>query len=110
MLIRWLWLLFVAAITLMFTLFGRWVGESLGARLFVVEDGGVAAGPDVTYFQVGVILLFALVGFLVSLFLFRKLIGWLQHMEAVPLLDNGSNGRGGGGADHRLCWRRAFKR
>lgn len=87
MLIRWLWLLFVAAITLMFTLFGRWVGESLGARLFVVEDGGVAAGPDVTYFQVGVILLFALVGFLVSLFLFRKLIGWLQHMEAVPLLD-----------------------
>ncbi len=82
MLIRWLWLLFVVAITFMFVLLGRWVGDLLGERLL-----GSDAGSDMTYFQVGVILLFGLVGFLVALFLFRKLIAWLQHMEAVPLLD-----------------------
>lgn len=87
MLIRWLWLLFVVAITFMFVLVGRWAGELLGARFFAVEPGAEAVGADLTYFQVGVILLFGLVGFLVALFLFRKLIGWLQHMEDVPLLD-----------------------
>ncbi len=82
MLIRWLWFLFVAAITSGFVTVGHWVGERLGARLL-----GTEADTDMTLFLVGVNTLFGLVGFLVSLFLFRKLIGWLQHMEAVPLLD-----------------------
>ncbi|MEA3401068.1 MAG: TRAM domain-containing protein [Armatimonadota bacterium] len=82
MLIRWLWFLFVAAITFAFVLIGHWVGGIAGARLL-----GEDAGTDYTYFLVGVNTIFGLIGFLVSLFLFRKLIGWLQHMEAVPLLD-----------------------
>ncbi len=82
MLIRWLWFLFVAAITFAFVLLGHWTGKFLGIRLL-----GPEADTDMTYFRVGVNTLFGLIGFLVALFLFRKLIGWLQHMEAVPLLD-----------------------
>ena len=82
MLIRWLWFLFVAAITFAFVLVGHWVGGILGGRLL-----GEDAGRDGLLFQLGVNAIFGLIGFLVSLFLFRKLIGWLQHMEAVPVLD-----------------------
>jgi uncharacterized protein YacL len=82
MLIRWLWFLFVAAITFAFVLVGHWLGGILGERLL-----GADAGRDGLLFSVGVNAIFGLIGFLVSLFLFRKLIGWLQHMEAVPVLD-----------------------
>ncbi len=61
---------------------GHWVGRILGGRLL-----GPDAGRDGLLFTVGVNAIFGLVGFLVSLFLFRKLIGWLHHMEAVPVLD-----------------------
>ncbi len=82
MLIRWLWFLFVAAVTFAFVVFGHWIGGMLGERLL-----GPEPGTDMTLFLVGVNTIFGLVGFLVALFLFRKLIVWLQHMEAVPLLD-----------------------
>ncbi|MBD3291291.1 MAG: TRAM domain-containing protein [Armatimonadia bacterium] len=82
MLIRWLWFLFVAAITFAFVLVGHWAGGLLGRRLL-----GPEPGRDMLYFQVGVNAIFGLIGFLVALFLFRKLIVWLQHMEEVPVLD-----------------------
>jgi len=82
MLIRWLWFLFVVAVTLAFVLLGHWIGKILGVRLL-----GPDAETDLMRFQVGVNTLFGLVGFLVALYLFRKLIGWLQHLDSVPLLD-----------------------
>ncbi|MFP4250139.1 MAG: PIN/TRAM domain-containing protein [Armatimonadota bacterium] len=82
MLIRWLWFLFVAAVTFSFVLVGHWVGSMLGDNLI-----GPDAGRDMLLFLVGVNAIFGLVGFLIGLFLFRKLIGWLQHLEEVPVLD-----------------------
>ncbi|MGD9498714.1 MAG: hypothetical protein AB7Y46_20645, partial [Armatimonadota bacterium] len=82
MLIRWLWFLFVVAVTFAFVLFGHWIGRILGVRLL-----GEEAGADELMFRAGVNTLFGLIGFLIGLFLFRKLIVWLQHMEEVPLLD-----------------------
>lgn len=82
MLIRWLWFLFVVAVTFAFVMVGHWLGGMLGDRLLGVEEDA-----DKTLFLVGVNTIFGLIGFLVALFLFRKLIVWLQHMEAVPLLD-----------------------
>ncbi|NLO04984.1 MAG: TRAM domain-containing protein [candidate division WS1 bacterium] len=82
MLIRWLWFLFVAAVTFGFVVLGHWAGRLLGERLV-----GPEPSTDLLYFQVGVNTIFGLIGFLVALFLFRKLIVWLQHMEAVPVLD-----------------------
>ncbi|MCD6361520.1 MAG: TRAM domain-containing protein [Armatimonadetes bacterium] len=82
MLIRWLWFLFAATVTFASVLFGHWIGGLLGARLL-----GEDAGRELMLFLVGVNTLFGLVGFLISLVLFRKLIGWLTHLEKVPVLD-----------------------
>ncbi len=82
MLIRWLWFLFSVTVTFASVLLGHWVGSLLGAYLL-----GEEAGRDLWLFLVGVNCLFGLVGFLVSLFLFRKLIGWLTHLDSVPVLD-----------------------
>ncbi len=82
MLIRWLWFLFAVTVTFGSVLFGHWVGGKLGAWL-IGEDGG----RELTLFLVGVNTLFGLIGFLLSLFLFRKLIGWLTYLDSVPVLD-----------------------
>jgi len=84
MLIRGLWLFFVASVVFAHVLFGHWVGGLLGPRL--VGDAA-EAGATLTYFRVGVNTLFGLIGFLVAMLLFRKLINWLSSLERVPLLD-----------------------
>lgn len=82
MLIRWLWFLFAVTVTFASVLFGHWVGGKLGAWLL-----GEEAGRELALFLVGVNTLFGLIGFLLSLFLFRKLIGWLTYLDSVPVLD-----------------------
>jgi len=84
MLIRGLWSLFVASVIFGGVVLGHWVGKLLGPRLVGNEE---EAGSTLTYFQVGVNTLFGLVGFLVAMLLFRKLITWLSNLERVPLLD-----------------------
>jgi len=82
MLIRWLWFLFAVTVTFACVLLGHWFGGLLGDWLL-----GEDAGRELMLFLVGVNTLFGLVGFLVSLYLFRKLIGWLTHLDSVPVLD-----------------------
>ncbi len=82
MLIRWLWFVFAVSVSFAAVLLGHWFGGLLGARLL-----GEEASRELTMFLVGVNTLFGLLGFLLSLFLFRKLIRWLQHLDSVPVLD-----------------------
>lgn len=89
MLIRGLWLLFVASVTFCGVLVGHWTGRLLGPRLV-----GEEAGNALTYFLVGVNVLFGLIGFLVALFAFRKLINWLTHLQDVALLDKAAAAMG----------------
>lgn len=81
-LIRWLWFVFAVSVSFAAVLLGHWFGGLLGARLL-----GDEASRELTMFLVGVNTLFGLVGFLLSLFMFRRLIRWLQHLDSVPVLD-----------------------
>ncbi len=87
-LLRSLWSLFVTAVVLVGVIIGNLVARSLDARLFP----NTAEGPDVSdlhiyFFNAGVAVVGGLLGFLLALVFFRKIVTWISYFESVPLLD-----------------------
>ena len=83
LILRGLWSLFVTAMVMVGVIVANYAAGSV-VRMISTPDGD----PDSTiFFRIGIHLLGGLTGFLFGLIVFRKLISWAGHMEAVPLLD-----------------------
>ena len=80
--LRGLWSLFVATVTLVGVLVGLQLGQALGPMLEV--EAGTNEG---TMFTTGMSTVGGLLGFLFALFAFRKLVFYIQRLERVSLLD-----------------------
>jgi uncharacterized protein YacL len=80
--IRSLWSLFVAAVTLVGAIIGNYAGERLKN-----EYGITADGTDALRFSIGMNVAGGLVGFLFGVFAFRTLLQWAKNLDKVPLLD-----------------------
>ncbi|MHB8994164.1 MAG: PIN domain-containing protein [Armatimonadota bacterium] len=80
--LRGLWSLFVAAVTLVGVMAGAIIHQLVAGRL-----------PDnltplqTTSFYVGLLVVGGLLGFLIALYSFRSLVGFVNRMENVSLLD-----------------------
>ena len=82
-LLRGLWSLFVAAVTLVGVIVANY-GSTLLLRQIAMPE---AEPRDEVLFRLGFNALGGLIGFLFGLFSFRKIISWVTYMETVPLLD-----------------------
>ncbi len=82
MVLRGLWSLFVATVTLVGVLVAHQGGQAL-APVLEVEKGT----REGTMFMIGINLVGGLLGFLFALFAFRKLVFYIQRLERVSLLD-----------------------
>lgn len=82
-LLRGLWSLFVAAVTLVGVIVANY-GSTLLLRQIAMPE---AEPRDEVLFRLGFNALGGLLGFLFGLISFRKIISWVTYMETVPLLD-----------------------
>lgn len=80
--LRGLWSLYVATVTLVGVLIGHQAGKAL-APMLDVEVGT----PEHIMFVIGINTVGGLLGFLFALFSFRKLVMYLQRLERVSLID-----------------------
>jgi len=76
--------LFVAAITLVGVLAGNWLGTTLGQAVPVLNS---APTSQVLFFRMGIDVIFGLLGFLIGLHSFQRLMSVVRHFERVALLD-----------------------
>ncbi len=80
--LRGLWSLFVATVTLVGVLLGYQAGKSLAPVLEVNSES-----REAMMFMIGMNAVGGLLGFLFALFAFRKLVFYIQRLERVSLLD-----------------------
>lgn len=80
---RGLWSLFVTTVTLVGIILANYVAD-LVVRLIGVPGTDT---KDETLFRIGFNVVGGLLGFLLGLISFRRLISWVTAMESVPLLD-----------------------
>ncbi len=80
--LRGLWALFVAAVVLVGVIVGNLIAKGLLPRVHL-EEGG----RDALLFTIGVNVVGGLLGFLFSLFSFRKIVSWVNYFERVSLVD-----------------------
>jgi len=80
--LRGLWSLFVAAVVLVGIIFGNLVAQGLLPRVHL-ESGS----HEALLFRVGLNVVGGLLGFLVALFSFRKIVSWVNYFERVSLVD-----------------------
>ena len=81
--LRGLWSLFVAAVTLVGIILANFAAEVTIGRM----DLSGTEQRDEVLFRIGFNVVGGLLGFLFGLVSFRKLISWVTEMETVPLLD-----------------------
>lgn len=81
--LRGLWSLFVAAMTLVGVILGNYAADIVTRQ---IETPG-AEPRDEMLFGLGFNLVGGLIGFLFGLVSFRKIISWVTYMETVPLID-----------------------
>jgi uncharacterized protein YacL len=79
--LRGLWSLFVAAVTLVGIMAGSLAYEAFNSRLPELEDFQLIS------FRIGLIVVGGLIGFLVGLYSFRALVSYISRLERVSLLD-----------------------
>ena len=80
--LRGLWSVFVASVVLVGVIMGNLIAQAILPRANL-ED----TGHEALLFTVGLNVVGALLGFLFSLFSFRKIVAWVNYFERVPLLD-----------------------
>ena len=80
--LRGLWSLFVVAVVLVGIIFGNLIAREL-LPLVHLEPGG----QDAILFSLGLNAIGGLLGFLLSLFSFRKIVSWVNYFERVSLVD-----------------------
>lgn len=80
-LLRGLWSLFVAAVTLVGIMVGSLAYDAFKGRLPELED------IQLISFRIGLIVVGGLVGFLFALYSFRSLVSYISRLERVSLLD-----------------------
>ena len=87
-LLRGLWSLFVTAVVLVGVIIGNLVAKVLDARLFTNPAGGPETSDlHLYFFNAGVAVVGGLLGFLLALVFFRKIVTWISYFESVSLLD-----------------------
>ncbi len=84
--LRGLWSLFVATVTLVGVLVAHQGGRAL-VRILDLKTTGEEGFSEATMFILGLNLVGGLLGFLFGLFAFRKLVFYIQRLERVSLLD-----------------------
>jgi len=82
--LRGLWSLFVATVTLVGVLIGIQIGDWLAPMLDLSTEEHV---QELLMFKLGLNAVGGLLGFLFALFAFRKLVFYIQRLERVSLLD-----------------------
>jgi len=80
--LRGLWSLFVIAVVLVGIIFGNLIAQELLPRVHLESDS-----HDALLFSVGLNVVGGLLGFLVALFSFRKIVSWVNYFERVSLVD-----------------------
>ena len=80
--LRGLWSLFVVAVVLVGIIFGNLIAQRL-LPLVRLEPGG----QEAILFTLGLNVVGGLLGFLLSLFSFRKIVSWVNYFERVSLVD-----------------------
>ncbi len=80
--LRGLWSLFVAAVVLVGIIFGNLIAQEL-LPLVHLEP----ASREALLFTLGLNAIGGLLGFLLSLFSFRKIVSWVNYFERVSLVD-----------------------
>lgn len=80
-LLRGLWSLFVAAVTLVGIMIGSLAYDAFKNRLPELED------IQLISFRIGLIVVGGLLGFLFALYSFRSLVSYISRLERVSLLD-----------------------
>jgi len=80
--LRGLWSLFVVSVVLVGIIIGNLVAQEL-LPLVHLEDGS----HEALLFTIGLNVVGGLLGFLVSLFSFRKIVSWVNYFERVSLVD-----------------------
>lgn len=81
-LLRGLWSLFVSAVTLVGVIIGGYVHKSMETRL----PDNLSEFQEVS-FQIGLMVVGGLLGFLFALYSFRALVSYVNKLNSVPLLD-----------------------
>ncbi len=76
--------LFVAAITVVGVLAGNWIGMALIKAAPIL---GASPRHQVLFFRMGIDVICGLLGFLIGLYSFRKLMSVVRYFEGVALLD-----------------------
>ena len=82
--LRGLWSLFVATVTLVGVLIGIQIGNWLAPMLDLSAEDHAR---ELLMFKLGLNAVGGLLGFLFALFAFRKLVFYIQRLERVSLLD-----------------------
>jgi len=82
-LLRGLWSLFVAAMTLVGVILANYATNIIIKQIAMPDS----EPGDAIMFRIGLNVLGGLLGFLFGLVSFRKLVSWITEMEKVPLLD-----------------------
>jgi len=80
--LRGLWSLFVVAVVLVGIIFGNLIARELLPLVRLEPDG-----RDALLFTLGLNVIGGLLGFLLSLFSFRKIVTWVNYFERVSLVD-----------------------
>ncbi len=80
--LRGLWSLFVVAVVLVGIIFGNLIAREL-LPLVRLDPGG----QEAILFTLGLNAIGGLLGFLLSLFSFRKIVSWVNYFERVSLVD-----------------------
>jgi len=80
--LRGLWSLFVVAVVLVGIIFGNLIAQGL-LPLVRLEPGS----QEAILFTLGLHVIGGLLGFLLSLFSFRKIVSWVNYFERVSLVD-----------------------
>jgi len=80
--LRGLWSLYVVAVVLVGIIFGNLIAQYLLPRVHLES-----ASQEALLFSVGLNVVGGLLGFLVALFSFRKIVSWVNYFERVSLVD-----------------------
>jgi uncharacterized protein YacL len=82
-LLRSLWSVFVIAITFVGAFFGKLMFDTVEARLEALN----LQPAQMLSFEIGLIVVGGLVGLLVAMYSFRGVVGYMNRMETISLLD-----------------------
>ncbi len=80
--LRGLWSLFVVAVVLVGIIFGNLIAQKLLPHVHLESTS-----REALLFSVGLNVVGGLLGFLVALFSFRKIVSWVNYFERVSLVD-----------------------